>query len=346
MAKKKKGELPSGNIRIQVFDYTDENGKKHYKSFTTRTKAEAQALATEWKNNRRELKEALTVSMACARYIEMKRNVLSPSTIKGYYTVLRRIQAHPISAIDLSVIKNTELQKFVSDLAVSHSPKYIRNVFGLLSAALAMFIPDFTVKVTLPQKVKLEYYTPSIKDVQILLDHCESPKVKAGILFAAVGTMRRGEACAVTFEDVNYENCTIRINKAVSETDRWEWVVHRPKTYDSYRTVRVPQYVIDLIKTIPHKNDSDAIIGLNPDQLYKRFRKALRASGLPPFRFHDLRHYAASQMHAYGVPDRYIEAIGGWKPGSSVLKRVYENVIDEERSRIEETFAKKNRFIV
>ena len=57
MAKKKKGELPSGNIRIQVFDYTDENGKKHYKSFTARTKAEAQALATEWKNNRRELKD-------------------------------------------------------------------------------------------------------------------------------------------------------------------------------------------------------------------------------------------------------------------------------------------------
>ena len=169
--------------------------------------------------------------------------------------------------------------------------------------------------------MQLEYYTPSIKDVQILLDHCESPEVKAGILFAAVGTMRRGEACAVTFEDVNYENCTIRINKAVSETDRWEWVVHRPKTYDSYRTVRVPQYVIDLIKEIPHKNNSDTIIGLNPDQLYKRFRKALRASGLPPFRFHDLRHYAASQMHANGVPDRYIEAIGGWKPGSSVLKR-------------------------
>lgn len=163
------------------------------------------------------------------------------------------------------MIKNIELQKFVSDpLQSLHSPKYIRNVFGLLSAALAMFIPDFTVKVTLPQKVKLEYYTPSIKDVQILLDHCESPEVKAGILFAAVGTMRRGEACAVTFGDVDCENCTIRINKAVSETDRWEWVVHRPKTYDSYRTVRVPQYVIDLIKVIPHKSDSDTIIGLTP----------------------------------------------------------------------------------
>ena len=51
-------------------------------------------------------------------------------------------------------------------------------------------------------------------------------------------------------------------------------------------------------------------------------------------------------MHVDGVPDRYIEAIGGWKPGSSVLKRVYENVIDEERAKIEEEYAKKNRFVV
>ena len=50
MARKKKNELPSGNIRIQVYDYTDEDGKKHYKSFTAPTKAQAQALATEWKN--------------------------------------------------------------------------------------------------------------------------------------------------------------------------------------------------------------------------------------------------------------------------------------------------------
>lgn len=284
--------------------------------------------------------------MACAGTSKWKEMCYPPSTIKGYYTVLRRIQAHPISAIDLSVIKNTELQKFVSDLAISHSPKYIRNVFGLLSAALAMFIPWLYSQGHTSAKSKARILHSFHQGRADSSGSLRIARSKAGTclpLSARWGVERRA---AVTFEDVNYENCTIRINKAVSETDRWEWVVHRPKTYDSYRTVRVPQYVIDLIKEIPHKNNSDTIIGLNPDQLYKRFRKALRASGLPPFRFHDLRHYAASQMHANGVPDRYIEAIGGWKPGSSVLKRVYENVIDEERSRIEETFAKKNRFIV
>ncbi len=55
MAKKrrKKNELPSGNYRVQVLDYTDVDGKKHYKSFTAPTKAEAQFLAAEWKKQGR-----------------------------------------------------------------------------------------------------------------------------------------------------------------------------------------------------------------------------------------------------------------------------------------------------
>ncbi len=130
----------------------------------------------------------------------MKRNVLAPSTVKGYCTALRWIQTHKIAFADLSVVKNTDLQRFVSDLSMEHSPKYVRNVFGLISAALSVFLPGFTPNVTFPQKRKLEYYTPSASDVQSLLDHCDSPETKAGILFAAVGTMRRGEACAITFD--------------------------------------------------------------------------------------------------------------------------------------------------
>ncbi len=50
MARKKaKNKLPSGSYRIQIFDYKDVDGKKHYKSFTAPTKAEAQFLAAQWK---------------------------------------------------------------------------------------------------------------------------------------------------------------------------------------------------------------------------------------------------------------------------------------------------------
>ena len=31
-------KLPSGSYRCQIYDYTDEKGKRHYKSFTAKTK--------------------------------------------------------------------------------------------------------------------------------------------------------------------------------------------------------------------------------------------------------------------------------------------------------------------
>jgi integrase len=43
----------------------------------------------------------------------------------------------------------------------------------------------------------------------------------------------------------------------------------------------------------------------------KRFKAALRATGLPEQRFHDLRHYAASFLLAQGVPMRVVKDILG-----------------------------------
>lgn len=59
---------------------------------------------------------------------------------------------------------------------------------------------------------------------------------------------------------------------------------------------------------------------------------ALTGIGKSTFRFHDLRHYAASIMHAIGIPDQYILQRGGWS-SDSVMKTVYRNTIDLETVR-------------
>ena len=88
------------------------------------------------------------------------------------------------------------------------------------------------------------------------------------------------------------------------------------------------------------------VVGCTPDRLYVRFKTARIKAGLPDFRYHDLRHYAASQMHADGVPDRYIEAMGGWKPGSTVLRLVYENVMTNELKAMQKTYMENRVFEV
>ena len=51
------------------------------------------------------------------------------------------------------------------------------------------------------------------------------------------------------------------------------------------------------------------------------------------FRFHDLRRYSASIMHAIGDPDQYIMERGGWK-SDKVLKQVYRGTLNEYQKNI------------
>ena len=102
-------------------------------------------------------------------------------------------------------------------------------------------------------------------------------------------------------------------------------VTKSPKTLSSNRTVEYPKFVIDKFKGI-----EGPLVRMHPEDISKNFGKALQKAGLPHFRFHDLRHYSASIMHAIGIPDHYIMARGGWKT-DNVLKAVYRNVITDEQ---------------
>lgn len=50
-------KLPSGNYNVQIYDYTDHNGKQHYKSFTAKTKAKAERLAEGWNLQKKHITE-------------------------------------------------------------------------------------------------------------------------------------------------------------------------------------------------------------------------------------------------------------------------------------------------
>lgn len=73
-----------------------------------------------------------------------------------------------------------------------------------------------------------------------------------------------------------------------------------------------------------HRKNRHTHTGRDPH----RMRKALKKPGLPLFRFHDLRHYSASIMHAIGIPDQYIMRYRGWG-SNAVLKAIYRNTPDD-----------------
>lgn len=328
MAKAKK--LPSGSWRVQVFDHKDVDGKKHYKSFTAPTKREAEFNATQWLNNKdMSVTEKLTLYEAVTRYIDAKRNVLSPSTIRGYEGMQRNYFRN-IGTTPIAKLNNTALQIWISNLSKDLSPKTIRNINGLLSPTLAMFAPDFRLKITLPAKIKPDLYCPSDDDVKKLIEYVSGTEMEIAILLAAFGPMRRGEICALTMDDINGTIVHVKNNMVINSDN--EWIIKQPKTPESCRRIEYPASVIQRIEAIKGKGYKGRVVEATPNMITSAFEHDVIGAGLPRFRFHDLRHYAASIMHAIGVPDQYILQRGGWS-SDNVMKTVYRNVIGIESAK-------------
>lgn len=339
---KKKNQLASGSIRVQR-RYKGDDGKTHTKSFTARSRAEAEAIAAEWQAHRSQVVDRVTVAGAVEKYIRMKEPVLSPNTVRGYAGYSKNYFDCKLGRTSLLDVTNLDIQLWVSDLSSRGlSPKSIQNIYGLLNSTLEMFMPDFPVKVTLPAPEEADSYCPSINDVRAVLASSTHPEMRAAILLAAAGTMRRGEIAALTWDDIDFKTSTVRVRHAMAKNERGEWSVKAPKTKKSKRTVPMPTEVMEALKSIDKRSDGH-VFSLTADQMTTQFRLAVKRARVHPFRFHDLRHFSASQLHAAGIPDKYIEARGGWKPGSTVMQRTYQNVIDLEQKkqdkRILETFS-------
>lgn len=330
MAKAKK--LPSGSWRALVYA-GEEDGKRRYKSFTAPTKKEAEFLAAQYTLERKERENGtMTVQQALDRYIDAKEGVLSPSTIKQYRAYAKR-DMKEIRPVKLDELTQDMVQKEISREAKSHSPKTIRNMHGLLSAALKMFAPDIVLRTTLPQKKKVAYVIPSEDNVKQLLALVEGTDLEIPVLLASSGSLRRSEVAALTQEDV--KDTGVIVSKALVQNADKKWVVKQPKTAAGYRFVPLPKQVIDKLRAV----GDGPVCKLDPNQITRSLRVLLKKNGLPPFRFHDLRHYYASTLHAMGIPDKYIMLYGGWET-ESVLHGVYEHTLEETKNKTQEEVVK------
>lgn len=322
-------KLPSGSWRVQVFaGYEGE--KRVYRSFTAPTRKQAELLAAQFAMDHKELTKApnnLFLSAALERYIENKENVLSPSTVREYRRYITTFEQLGISRIRMNDLTAEIIQRAINQYAKDHSPKSTRNLHGIISAVMAVYLPDFRLSTTLPQKIKTETYIPSNEEIQLLLKTVKGTEIEKAIMLAAFGSLRRSEIAPL--KDTDIVGNVLSVSKAMVMNSEHEWVIKPPKTFSSTRCVTLPPFVIDILK----QNDG-RIVNLHPNQITDHFETALIKAGLPHFRFHDLRHYQASILHAMGVPDKYIAERGGWKTDAT-LKKIYQHTMSQKRQEIE-----------
>lgn len=264
--------------------------------------------------------------LSCANsYIASKSNVLSPSTIKGYTSVLRSIP-DSFKNRRISEIKQPDIQEVINDYAVDHTPKTVRNLHGFISAVLRQFRPNMNIYTTLPQKREYEHYTPSEQDIKNILDASKNDKVYHIPFQLGVMGLRRSEICALTLDDI--DGNTLTINKALVLDKNNKWVLKSTKTLAGTRKI----YITDSLVAEIRENGS--IYAGYPSTLLNGLKSYQKKLGIPYFRFHDLRHFFASYAHSKGVSDADIMATGGWK-SDYTMKNIYRHEMNARKAQKE-----------
>lgn len=320
--------LPSGKWRARI----EKNGRRH--SFTAATKREAERMAAAFlaEQEQERIHELnMTVGEAIDQYVETKVRVLSPSTVARYVSMAGRYY-DMLRGIRIRDLTDQKAQLWMGSMAVKYSPKTCRNAAALLTSAIKLYSPEKKLSFTVPKPKRPDLATPSMADVQKLVGYFDGrdPEMMAAVLLGAFGPMRRGEICALRGRDVDHSSRTVYVRKNLVPAPGGGYVEKGPKTIAGYRSFQLPREVME---KIPVAVKDERIISLMPHQVDHRFRVACRACGLEKTRFHDLRHFGASILHAWGVPDVYIMQRGGWE-SDHVMKRVYREALNDEQAKM------------
>lgn len=266
----------------------------------------------------------LTFSKAYSDYLELKSNILSPATKKGYKIVYNRI-SEDFKNMRLSDITSVDVQKEINNDAVDHAPKSVKNFYGLISIVLKTYRKDLILDVQLPQAIKKEPYIPTDEEVKAVLNKLRDTQYYVAACLATM-SLRRSEICALTLNDLSDDNI-LTINKAKVETADNDFVIKTTKTTESTREILIPDELADLIRKQGY------IYNGFPNSLTRALNNAQDKLGIQRFSIHKLRHFFATYAHnELHLSDKQIMQIGGWKT-TSVLNTVYKHSTKAQETR-------------
>ena len=156
--------------------------------------------------------------------------------------------------------------------------------------------------------------------------------------------MRRGELLALRWQDVDFDDATVKVERSLEQTTKHGYRFKAPKTRHGLRTISVPRSTIDMLRDHRRgqleirmalamgKPDKDALVfckfdgtPLSPDHLTLRWRRAIKGK----VTFHVLRHTHASALIAAGVDIVTISRRLG-HGSSAITLSVYAHLFDKK----------------
>ena len=145
---------------------------------------------------------------------------LRPSTVEAYTIAVNKWIIPTLGAVRLQLLDPAMVSQFIgSMLAEGRSPKYVRNIHGVLRKALAdarrlgLIRSNPAADVELPQVRRGELRAWDSDQIGRFLGHVESDRLGPLWRFLIATGVRRGEALGLRWSDVDLDTATVMIRR-------------------------------------------------------------------------------------------------------------------------------------
>lgn len=256
-----------------------------------------------------------TIGSVYDEWIKMKRRMVRNSTVATYSTIAEK---HILPALgSMHTIDDAGMQAFIETMTEEGlSPKMVKDVVAVLRMVMAYgkkrgFTEWHDWDVRMPPSngtgdVRVLTYTQQ----RALMKHLRLNFSLRGLgIYMCLCTgMRIGEICALKWSDIDMHSRLISINHTIERIyDRNNWpkrtkvVINTPKTASSRREIPMSPDLASMLRPMMALANADNYVLSNtvkpvePRVFRHYYQQLMERLGLPPMKFHGLRHTFATR---------------------------------------------------
>jgi integrase len=220
-----------------------------------------------------------------------------------------------VGEIPLNKLTQSDLQQFYAELkrngrrirrdlyGPALSDRMVRSCHTTCRIALEKAKTEGLIRVNpavgckLPPKKAREMQVLSHEEMQRFLIQAKEDGFYEMMLLELATGMRRGEICALQWDDLNLRTGELHIQRQVIHV-AGALHVSSPKTKSSDRVVILPPAVLAVLRELKERTDSRWMFPslvkedapLDPQSVYRKMKKVLARAQCKNIHFHDLRH--------------------------------------------------------
>jgi integrase len=292
-----------------------------------------------------------------------------PTTVANYSIIARtHLTPPPFGAVTLDRLRPSDVEALLvvkRDAGLSDST--VRLIYTVARAVLDIAVRDGLVRRNVAAAVKrptikrqeARYLTPM--EVGRLLEAAKGDRLQPLIVLMLGTGLRRGEALALHWRDVDLSAGHVRVRWTLSRVDR-ALMFDEPKTERSRRFVSMPFPVVETLRRhkaslaaerlaavawTPWEGHDDLVFATHvgtptdPRNALRAFEGIAERAGLSGVHLHTLRHSAASALIASGAHIRVVQELLGHS-SYGITADIYSHVAVEQQreaaSRLGEAF--------